>query len=143
MPVDFLTVEQKEEYGQFSGNPDEMQLARYFHLDDADLSLIVKRRGEQNRLGFGLQLTSVRFLGNFIPDFTRVPLNVQLFVARQLSVNDLSVLAAYAQRETTKREHTALIRKYYGYHEFGEHPWSFRLTRLLYNRAWINNGDLA
>jgi TnpA family transposase len=139
MPVDFLTVEQKEEYGRFSGDPDEMQLARYFHLDDADLSLIVNRRGEQNRLGFGLQLTSVRFLGNFIPDFTRVPLNVQLFVARQLSVNDLSVLAAYAERETTKREHTALIRKYYGYHEFGEHPWSFRLTRLLYNRAWINN----
>ncbi|WP_414454186.1 DUF4158 domain-containing protein, partial [Enterobacter kobei] len=39
----------------------------------------------------------------------------------------------------TLREHTALIKEYYGYHEFGDFPWSFRLKRLLYTRAWLSN----
>ncbi|MCJ7601819.1 MAG: Tn3 family transposase [Desulfobulbaceae bacterium] len=139
MPVDFLTAEHKAGYGQFSGEPNEVQLARYFHLDEADLAFISNRRGEQNRLGCALQLTSVRFLGTFLSDLMLVPANVQAFVARQLSVNDVSVLANYAQREPTKREHAALIREKYGYHEFSNRPWPFRLSRLIYSRAWISN----
>ncbi len=44
MAVDFLTTEQKAQYGQFSGDPNEIQLARYFHLDEADLAFILNRR---------------------------------------------------------------------------------------------------
>ena len=110
MPVDFLTFEQETGYGQFSGEPNEVQLARYFHLDQFDLELILGRRGDQNRLGFALQLTSVRFLGTFMSDLLLVPSNVQAFVADQLSIGNVDVLADYALRETTKREHTALIR---------------------------------
>lgn len=139
MSVDFLTTEQKTQYGQFSGEPNEVQLARYFHLDETDLALIANRRGDQNRLGFALQLTAARFLGCFLSDLTLVPAIVQTLVATQLSIDDITVLAGYAQRETTKREHTALIRKYYDYHEFTETPWGFRLSRLLYTRAWISN----
>jgi TnpA family transposase len=139
MAAEILTTEQKAQYGQFSGEPNEVQLTRYFHLDEADLALISNRRGEQNRLGFALQLTSVRFLGTFLSTFTSVPINVQRFVARQLSIEDVAIVADYAQRETTKREHTALIRKHYGYREFGEPPWSFRLSRLLYTRVWVSN----
>jgi Domain of unknown function (DUF4158)/Tn3 transposase DDE domain len=139
MAVDFLTAEQKARYGQFSGEPNEAQLARYFHLDEADLAFISARRGDQNRLGFALQLTSVRFLGGFPSDLALVPPNVQAFVARQLSIGDVAVLADYAKRETTQREHAATIRKRYGYREFGDPPWAFRLGRLLYARAWVGD----
>lgn len=40
MSVDSLTAEQKTQYGQFSGDPNEVRLARYFHLDEADLAFI-------------------------------------------------------------------------------------------------------
>lgn len=138
MPVDFLTSEQKASYAQFSGEPNEVQLARYFHLDETDLTFLYQRRGDQNRLGVALQLGCVRFLGAFLTDLSVVPMNVQWFVARQLNITDLTILSTYAQRETTRREHTALIRDQYQYREF-TWPWSFRLSRLLFSRTWISN----
>jgi hypothetical protein len=139
MAVDFLTEEQKAQYGQYVGEPDEFQLARYFHLDKTDLSFIAERRGNQNKLGSALQLTSVRFLGTFLTDLSLVPVNAQIFVAGQLSLADITVLNDYGKRDTTKREHTALIREYYGYRDFNQMPWVFRLSRLLYAKSWISN----
>lgn len=139
MAIDFLTAEQKASYGKFIGEPNEFQLTRYFHLDESDLALILNRRGNQNRFGLALQMTSVRFLGAFLPDMALVPTNVKAFVGQQLSIKDFTTLAGYAKRDTTKREHKMLIRKHYGYSNFNEPPWAFRLSRLLYIRAWINN----
>jgi len=139
MPVNFLTEEQKKQYGKFYGELNETQLARYFHLDKTDLAFISSRRGSPNKIGVALQLTSVRFLGTFLPDVTLAPKNVKDFLVRQISAVDGDAPLDYAQRATTKREHNALIRKYYGYHEFNETPWAFRLSRILYSKAWINN----
>lgn len=138
MPVDFLTSDQKNSYGQFSGEPNEVQLARYFHLDESDLAFINNRRSAQNRFGVALHLGCIRFLGTFLSDLSLVPANAQWFVARQLGITDITILSMYAQRETTRREHTALIRNQYQYREF-TWPWSFRLSRLLYTRSWISN----
>lgn len=133
MPVDFLTTEQTESYGRFTGEPDELQLARYFHLDEADKEFIGKSRGDHNRLGIALQIGCVRFLGTFLTDMNHIPSGVRHFTARQLGIRDITVLAEYGQRENTRREHAALIRQHYQYREFAW-PWTFRLTRLLYNR---------
>lgn len=138
MPAEFLTTEQKTSYGQFSGEPNAVQLARYFHLDEADLEFIQQRRGDHNRFGVALQVGCIRFLGTFFTELSQVPVNVQWFVARQLGIKDITILPTYAQRDTTRREHAAQIRTQYQYREFSW-PWSFRLSRLLYTRAWISN----
>lgn len=139
MPADFLTAQQKTDYGRFSYKPNEMQLARYFLLDENDLAFVSRCRGEDNRLGIALQLTSARFLGTFLPEVTQAPRIVKAFLAKQLSIDSVSILKNYGQRDVTKREHRALIRTHYGYYDFADSPWSFRLSRLLYARAWISN----
>ena len=103
MAVDFLTDEQKARYGQYYEEISDVQLARYFYLDKSDINFIQKRRGEQNRLGFALQLTSVRYLGTYIFDVNIIPNNVQDFVAKQLSITDLTILQSYATRGNQAR----------------------------------------
>lgn len=51
MPVEFLTDAEAAAYGQFAGIPSQLELERFFFLDDADRALIAERRGAHNRLG--------------------------------------------------------------------------------------------
>ncbi len=139
MPVEFLTEEQKSQYGRFSGEPNEAQLTRYFHLDNTDLALINKCRGEYNRLGFALQLTTVRFLGTFLPDPTKVPSGVLHFIAPQLGITDVGCLEKYLIRKVTRYAHSDEIQRFYGYHDFNTPPWKTQLTEILFSRAWISN----
>jgi hypothetical protein len=121
-------------YGRFVGAPSRAQLERFFFLDDADSRLISKRRGDRNRVGFALQLGTVRFLGTFLPDPTDVPRAVAGYVAEQVGAADASCLNGYLARRTTRLEHVAKIIAAYGYREFA--AAEAELVRWLDDRAW-------
>jgi hypothetical protein len=138
MPVAFLTDEQAQRYGRYTGEPTTDQLARYFYLDDADRALVERRREDHVRLGFALQLGTVRFLGTFLPDPTAVPSGVVTYVSRQLQIGDPSCLPRYLARRVTHHEHAQDIARRYGYRAFHAPREVFRLVRWLYTRAWLS-----
>jgi uncharacterized protein DUF4158 len=88
--VEFLSDEEATAYGRFGGPPPRAELERVFFLDDADRALIAGHRGEHNRLGFALQLTTVRSLGLFLADPLEVPGVVLDYLASQLEIEDAS-----------------------------------------------------
>jgi TnpA family transposase len=137
MPVDFLTEEQQRRYGRYAGEPSAAQLGRYFHLDDADRGLIDRHRGDHNRLGFAVQLGTVRFLGTFLPNPAEVPPGVVACVARQLDITETEGLRRYATGEK-RWDHAAEIRRHYGYRDFHQGSEAAALARWLANRAWIS-----
>ena len=139
MPVEFLTEAQRERYGYFSGAPSPEELARHFHFDDADHALIAEHRGDHNRLGFALQLGTVRFLGTFLANPVDVPPIVVAYVGRQIDISEVACLLRYMERKQTRHAHSTEIQRAYQYQDFNDLPWRFRLSRWLYARAWLTN----
>lgn len=135
MPVQFISAEQRQNYGRYAGEPSSDELTRYFHLNDTDLNAIAKKRGDHNRLGFASQLTTVRFLGTFLEDPTDVPNAVLQTLSRQLHIQDLGILSRYKGAKQ-RWEHIVEIRSRYGFKDWNEPTIGFRLTRWLYALCW-------
>ncbi len=125
-----------EDYGRFAERLSTDELAEFFFFDERDRELIGNRRRESNRLGFAVQLGTVRYLGRFLKDPCRVPEQVAGWVAHELGV-DPSGLGAYAQGEA-RWDHQAEIRREYGYREFNQPDVERELVSWLDARAWVS-----
>jgi TnpA family transposase len=136
MPVSFLSTAQRERYGRYPESLSADELARHFHLDDDDREWIATKRRDSSRLGYALQLTTVRFLGAFLEDPTAVPTTVLQMLSSQLDIADPDdCIVAY--RTTRQRwQHTSEIRERYSYRAFVERGIQFRLGRWLCALCW-------
>ena len=135
MPVRFLTPDQTEAYDRYDGDPAPEELTRYFHLDDHDRALINRRRENYNRLGFAVQLTTVRYLGAFLDHPVDVPPAVISTLSRQLGYEPAPELATY-RHGRQRLEHVAEFQSRLGYCAFTDIPVGFRLGRWLSALCW-------
>ncbi len=135
MPVTFLSADQQERYGRFGNDPSPEQLARFFHLDDADLTFVQSHRGAYMRLGCAIQLGTLRFLGTLLEDPAAVPAPVARFVADQLGMSVDGHLESYRASRWRWR-HPIEIRERYGYCDITASGIGFRLGRWLYALCW-------
>jgi TnpA family transposase len=131
MPVSYLSKSQREQYGQYVGAPSSQELSRYFHLDDADQSRIAKKRSTHNRLGFAVQLCTLRYLGTFIPDLLQVPGVIIATLANQLALSPTVSLELYSKGDQ-RWAHADEIRRHYGFTDITEKRIVFSFSRWLY-----------
>ncbi len=118
VPVEFLSDGEVVAYGRYAGAPSPAELDRWFFLDDADKALIKRRRGDHHRLGLSLQLTTVRFVGAFLPDPLDVPEPIVIYLAKQLDIDTIDQLIRYTERRSTRFEHQEEIRAALGLTDF-------------------------
>jgi TnpA family transposase len=141
MPVEFLTDEQATAFGAFTDEPTRPELERFFFLDDEDRKLIAKRRGDHNRLGFALQMCTVRYIGLFLEDPLVVPWPVVEHLAAQLEIEDASQIKRYTERQMTAYEHAWEIREAYSYQLYEDHAQGRKFRAFLHGRAWTAHAE--
>ena len=125
--------QRREIFGKYVDSPSREQLSLYFHLDDNDKSLIKTMRLPSTKLGFAVQLGTVRFLGVFPKDFEKIPLEILEYLAIQLSI-DPNEIYSYT-RQATQFQHTKIIREQYGYKGFTDPDVEIYLSKWLSNRS--------
>lgn len=124
-------------YGRF-GLLSRVELERFFHLDDEDRRLIGKRRGDHSRLGFALQVVTVRHLGMFLADPLDVPVELVEYLAEQLGIAEPSCVKQYTERRETRFEHAREIQQEYGLSSFA--AVETELAAWIADQAWMT-GD--
>ena len=87
-------------------------------LSDADMTVVNRRQGAANRLGFALQLCAFRYPGRLIQPGEVIPAPMLSFVAAQVGVEDreaMEVANTYAVTGTTHYRHSSDLQRLYGY----------------------------
>ena len=97
MPGRFLNDAERERLDGFPTRIVPGDIETYFTLSRADRRQVPRTTSPANRLGFALQLGTLRFLGFCPDDLGTVPEAVVAYVARQLDVAP-GELARYGRR---------------------------------------------
>jgi len=90
---------------------DPENLRKYFTLTETDLQEVAVCRGVVNKLGFAVQLCTLRWQGHFLGDTRGLPAPVLETLARQLGLLPMSI-DDYPQNEKTRWEHLERIRQH-------------------------------
>jgi len=87
MPVQFLTDDERKCLSQFPEQIQDEDITAFFTLSASDMKEIHRQRGEQNKLGYAIQLCALRYMGFSPNSIADAPLCVTEYVAKQLQLN--------------------------------------------------------
>jgi TnpA family transposase len=114
MSKGFLTAAERQRLTTYPAEISPEDLGRFFTLTPADLALVAQQRGDHNRLGFALQLCTLRYLGFLPTNLLEPPLAVLKLLTHQLGLAP-EMLTAYGEREQTRSDHLTQILDHFGY----------------------------
>jgi TnpA family transposase len=133
---ELLTSEQRLALMQIP--EDEWILGTYFTLSKRDLEVVNKRRREENRLGFAVQLAVLRYPGWPYTHIKSIPDSVIHYISKQIGASSSS-LNLYPQRENTLWDHLKEIRSEYDFVAFTLRE--YRMTFKHLHQIVLENGD--
>ena len=129
MPTGFLTDVERARLSTYPEEISSEDLGRFFTLTSHDLDLVAQQRGDHNRLGFALQLCTLRYLGFMPNNLLDPPQAVVRLLAYQLDIS-AEAIKTYGEREQTRSDHLAQILPHLGYRRAIPHD----LTEI---EAWL------
>ncbi|MDW0112725.1 Tn3 family transposase [Sporosarcina saromensis] len=133
---ELLTPEQRQALMQIP--EDEWVLGTYYTFSKRDLEIINKRRREENRLGFAVQLAVLRYPGWPYTHIKSIPDSVIHYITKQIGASPSS-LGLYPQRENTLWDHLKEIRSEYDFVTFTLKE--YRMTFKYLHQLALENGD--
>lgn len=133
---ELLTPEQRQAFMQIP--EDEWILGTYFTFSKRDLEIVNKRRREENRLGFAVQLAVLRYPGWPYTHIKSIPDSVLQYISKQIGASPSS-LSHYPQRENTLWDHLKEIRSEYDFVTFTLRE--YRMTFKHLHQLALENGD--
>ena len=133
---ELLTPEQRKAFMQIP--EDEWILGTYFTFSKRDLEIVNKRRRDENRLGFALQLAVLRYPGWPYTHIKSIPDSVLQYISKQIGASPSS-LSHYPQRENTLWDHLKEIRSEYDLVTFTLRE--YRMTFKHLHQLALENGD--
>lgn len=133
---ELLTPDQRQVLMQIP--EDEWLLGTYFTFSKRDLEVINKRRREENRLGFAVQLAVLRYPGWSYNHIKSIPGSVIHYISKQIGATPSSI-SLYPQRENTIWDHLKEIRSEYDFIAFTLKE--YRMTFKHLHQLALENGD--
>lgn len=133
---ELLTPEQRQTLMQIP--EDEWVLGTYYTFSKQDLEVINKRKREENRLGFAIQLCVLRYPGWSYNNNKGIPDPVVNYISKQIGATSSS-LSLYPQRENTLWDHLKEIRREYDFVTFTLKE--YRKTFKYLFQLVLENGD--
>ncbi len=136
-----LTEEQRKEFVEISAHISDLEIARYYTLNQQDITLINQNRRDYNRVGFALQICHIRHLGSICNDINNIPNSIICHICNQLNIQKFDSLKEYGIRRATKSTHIQTIKEVYQYISFEECNDS-KLREYLMEYAMENDNQL-
>ncbi|AKG05845.1 hypothetical protein AAV35_013740 (plasmid) [Salimicrobium jeotgali] len=133
---ELLTNEQRQSFIKVP--EDELVVGTYYTFSNSDLELINKRRRDENRLGFAVQLAVLRHPGWSYTHIKNIPTSLLTYIANQINA-DPSSIRRYPQRENTLWDHLKEIRTKFKFVAFTLKEYR-KTFKHLYQLA-LENGE--